>query len=506
MAALFSEESYIKRMKNMFRGLHAPRDTREYKIARLELQRLAAPTAALVVPLVAVLMLAMFAVGRAITTDRPITITTSRPEPPPPDLSPLPTPKSTDTTDPVPTTFVPVELDPPTDLPPATPHPGGDVPVIDSPFPVRTLPGADQRPGRPGPRGPDERIRNENRFDADPRNDSVILRALRWLKKNQQPDGSWRQHQAAMTGLAILTFLAHDERPGDSREFGETVRKGVDYLLKTQDERGFYPGNYEGLIATYALCETVGMTQNPNVRLAAEKAVAFIVAGQHPSGGFDYGMKPGDRDDTSVMGWAVQALKAAQIAGIRVEGLDRALKMAVRGFRRNASPNGGFGYTEPGQGGLSAVGTLAFQMLQAADAPEVVKTLSLMDAWKPSWEAPTAPGGNAQYYFYYATQTMFHAGGKRWKRWNDMMKAAYIAAQKVEPRAIADADGKLQDIGWWENGDQLTDRPVMDTCLAALQLMVYYRYLPSFQPQLTTPMTIAHGGDEQDLPVNSGAL
>jgi len=39
--------------------------------------------------------------------------------------------------------------------------------------------------------------------------------------------------------------------------------------------------------------------------------------------------------------------------------------------------------------------------------------------------------------------------------------------------------GKDQDVGWWENQDNHSDRPVMDTCLAALQLMVYYRYLPT---------------------------
>ena len=34
-------------------------------------------------------------------------------------------------------------------------------------------------------------------------------------------------------------------------------------------------------------------------------------------------------------------------------------------------------------------------------------------------------------------------------------------------------------MGHWENTDVHTTRPVMDTCLTALQLMVYYRYLPT---------------------------
>jgi hypothetical protein len=504
MMALFREESYFRRISNMFRGLRAPRDTRDYKAARIELQRLAAPTSALVVPALAMLLLAMLAVGR-VAKEGPI-ITWFPPEAPLPPLETIREPPPVAPT-PVDAGFNPVAgfedvvvavVDTP------RPHETSTVETFITANPVSSpvyLPNLNYTPRAPGARPGRERD-----FKADPRNDTVVLRALRWLKKNQQPDGSWREHKSAMTGLAVLTFLAHDERPGHSPEFGETVQKGIEYLLRSQDARGFFAGNYEGLIASYALCEAAGMTQNPNVKQAAEKAVAFIIAGQHASGGFDYGVKPGDRDDTSVMGWAAQALKAAKIADLRVEGLDRAVKLAVRGFRKNAAPNGGFGYTGPGRGGLSGVGTLALQMLGAPDADEVQKTLSVMDDWQVSWRNPVVPGSNAQYYFYYATQVMFHVGGKRWERWNEMMKATYLDAQKVQPQAIADATGRMQDIGWWENGDQATDRPVMDTCLASLQLMVYYRYLPTFQPPVVAPPADTARGDERDLPVHSGTL
>jgi hypothetical protein len=45
-----------------------------------------------------------------------------------------------------------------------------------------------------------------------------------------------------------------------------------------------------------------------------------------------------------------------------------------------------------------------------------------------------------------------------------------------------------QEIGWWENKDHHTDRPVMDTCLAALQLMVYYRNLPTTSKDALKPV------------------
>lgn len=59
------------------------------------------------------------------------------------------------------------------------------------------------------------------------------------------------------------------------------------------------------------------------------------------------------------------------------------------------------------------------------------------------------------------------------------MKPIYVRAQLVERGAATDQNGKTVDVGHWVNTDTSTDRPVMDTCLAALQLMVYYRYLPT---------------------------
>ena len=155
------------------------------------------------------------------------------------------------------------------------------------------------------------------------------------------------------------------------------------------------------------------------------------------------------------------------------------MKLAVCGFKRNAAPNGGFGYTGPGTGGLTSVGTLCLQLLGAANDPEVRKSLDLMDAWRPSFDAKGPIGASLQYYYYYATQCRFHAGGKRWDSWNRDMKTLYVAAQRIEKNAVKDPDGRDCDIGWWANADNHTDRPVMDTCLAALQLMVYYRYLPT---------------------------
>ncbi|MBQ2346066.1 MAG: hypothetical protein II391_01790, partial [Kiritimatiellae bacterium] len=46
IAKKYEERGFFRRLGDMFKGLGQPHDTREYKIARIELQRLAAPLVA----------------------------------------------------------------------------------------------------------------------------------------------------------------------------------------------------------------------------------------------------------------------------------------------------------------------------------------------------------------------------------------------------------------------------------------------------------------------------
>ena len=80
-----------------------------------------------------------------------------------------------------------------------------------------------------------------------------------------------------------------------------------------------------------------------------------------------------------------------------------------------------------------------------------------------------------------------------WKKWNADMKALYpkrittcTDPKTKKPLTIADAAGRPQQMGYWENMDTHNGKfRVMSTCLAALQLMVYYRYLPTTQLKAT---------------------
>jgi hypothetical protein len=261
--------------------------------------------------------------------------------------------------------------------------------------------------------------------------------------------------------------------------------------------RGADGNEYAFLMATYALCEAYGMTKNPNCKDVANVCLDRIVRGQSPTGGWDYKLNPqSTRDDMSFAGWALQALKAGKMAGLHPEGLDECIKKAVKCLKTRNFKNGGFNYVAGGNPtGLTATGCLAMQLLGYGNQSEVTSALDYMREWMPSFDAAEVcakknPGNSPQYYCYYATQCKYQAGMKQgakksdeiaWQNWNQAMKKYYTAAIIDDPETVPDWTGKGHKQGHFENKDAHTSRPTMDTCLAALQLMVYYRYLPTTQ-------------------------
>jgi hypothetical protein len=512
IAEMYKNENYLHRLKKLVYGLKQPRSSRAYKESMIEIQRLSAPISAILLPGLAIALLAILSSGD-ITKDRIIETQIMEAE----EMQDL---EEVEEFEEPPEEMEQMEIDIQVDSPdvnvetvedtPMSPQPQefDAVMTVKSPVILKNIYGSTRNTGTRGSM--------LGRFGGDKHTEESVMRALRWLKHKQNKDGSWNKHKVAMTGLSILTFLAHGEKPGDSEEFGETIQKALEYLIRVQQPKKRLPGNYDHPIATYALCEAYGMTLNPNVKAVAEESLIQIIKGQHPTGGWTYNLFKGIdektgayRDDTSYMGWCAQALKAGKLANLKVPGLDQAIKLAVKGFKKNGHPNGGFGYTSPARGGLTSVGTLCMQLLGAGNDSMVSKSQDLMDGWEIGEFAGEnkVPGGSPQYYFYYATQAKFHSGGKRWENWNKEMKPVYLKAQKVQKGAYT-YKGKSYEIGWWENVDRHSDRPVMDTCLAALQLMVYYRYLPTTSARAVEveEEIIATSTDDEDIKVDTGDL
>ena len=88
------------------------------------------------------------------------------------------------------------------------------------------------------------------------------------------------------------------------------------------------------------------------------------------------------------------------------------------------------------------------------------------------------------------------------------MKALYPAKIITLPETIPGPDGKPRKIGYWKMVAEETcasGGDTMSTCLCALQLMVYYRYLPTTQTKaakaITEPEDDGKKGKSKDVDV-----
>ena len=111
-----------------------------------------------------------------------------------------------------------------------------------------------------------------------------VVRTLEWLKKTQKDDGSWGEKPLKDTALAVLALMAHGET-ADSAAYGKTLIHGVRFLAEAKLD-GL--GRGEVQIVACALCGASAAIRNPNVRTAAEQALATIGDNRSVEAGRDW--------------------------------------------------------------------------------------------------------------------------------------------------------------------------------------------------------------------------
>ena len=123
LARRYEEKGFFRRLKDMSKGLGMPHDTREYKLARIELQRLAAPIIAIVVPILIVVVLIVVTAISGTRKER-IKVEIAAPEEQEPDLKEEEEPPPDDI-EPPPMEEVDIQVDTPNPAPPSdlTPMP-----------------------------------------------------------------------------------------------------------------------------------------------------------------------------------------------------------------------------------------------------------------------------------------------------------------------------------------------------------------------------------------------
>jgi hypothetical protein len=359
---------------------------------------------------------------------------------------------------------------------------------------------ADRTPGSGGQAG---------RGSPPPQTEEAVEMGLKFLARYQGDNGSWSLQAlpeetvlVSDTGATALCLISFQGAGYHHREHGykDVVRNGLNYLVQNQKENGdlFVPLDdnsnrsvwlYSHSLATIALCEAYGMTQDPELREPAQKAVDFIIAAQHDErGGWRY--SPGIGADTSVTGWMMMALKSAELAELKVpkdtyEKIGKWLTLAQQSptqphlYRYNPyAPD-----TKEQRHGKTASKTMTSVGLLMRlysgwkrDNPNFVRGADYLRENLPELGTAREPQRDT-YYWYYATQVMFHMGGDYWKEWNGKLHPLLVNSQvKQGPLAGSwDPRGPVPD-RWGVQAGRL-----YVTTMNLLSLEVYYRHLPLYE-------------------------
>ncbi|NLX94840.1 MAG: hypothetical protein GXY83_01555 [Rhodopirellula sp.] len=362
----------------------------------------------------------------------------------------------------------------------------------------------------PGTRGQTARTRGGSEST-----ERAVEMGLDFLARHQFPPGHWSLDRlpagdggrsnwgvgqmnadTAGTGLGLLAFLGAGYTHREEK-YRTVVRSGLDWLLSNQQDDGrlftektdqtLFGRMYGHGIATIALCEAYGMTKDPELRQPAQRAVEFILSAQHPTqGGWRY--EPRLESDTSVSGWQLMALRSAQMAGLAVPAenlhlvgrwLDQAQATGGARYRYNPyatdTPEQRHGRT-PNRT-MTAEGLLMRMYLGwERDNPSLIEGAEYLKGNLPEVGTQNQPLRDS-YYWYYATQVMFHMQGEFWSGWNDRLRPLLESSQvsKGDLAGSWNPDAPIAD-RWSQAAGRL-----YVTTLNLLMLEVYYRHLPLYQ-------------------------
>ena len=370
--------------------------------------------------------------------------------------------------------------------------------------------------------------------------ESAVDAALRWFKKHQSPNGMWEldkyvqnctedpkcepgtvEHttkeniDTALTGYAVLAYLGAGFDHKSLNKYKTTVKKGLDWILSVQKPDGLIgERNYEHPVAAMALAEAYAMTNDSELRLPAQKAVDVIIARQnqqiggdteYAGLGWDY-TKPTQRNDSSVTGWNIMALKSAYAGGLNIGNSMHGAKRWLEGAWKSANDGSDgrpdwkkldpyigisdFPYVWDGKDiqhtfkstqltrGLgrdcAPMGLVCAVFLGHKSGDVMLETLG---NHVMKYQTPTAIPTNS-YYLYYNSMGIFQLGGERWKTWNATVRDLLVNSQRKGNGCF--------DGSWDYTGKDFPGAGagrVLATAYYCLSLEVYYRYAQVNGPQ-----------------------
>ncbi|MEZ6189515.1 MAG: hypothetical protein R3F62_31515 [Planctomycetota bacterium] len=247
----------------------------------------------------------------------------------------------------------------------------------------------------------------EEREGATQASEDALLRAQRYVKQTQAPDGGFRPDapeavRVHTTARATLVFLAD----GNSHRFGpfkRTVNQALNWLRRQQRNDGRFSDDLGAhLLATQALVESYAITRDFRFKVGVEKALAYTT-----------GLRATLHDPAL----ALRLLELARVTAA-LDGPPGSSHLGPLLTLARAAA----GRVEPGSWRATACAILrGVGDDEARGSPDSAAAVQGLGSLTPAGEALP-----------WLTQAAFEVGGETWKAWNEAHVLPLVDSQQPD--------------------------------------------------------------------------
>lgn len=334
-------------------------------------------------------------------------------------------------------------------------------------------------------------------WEVTPQSEQSLERGLAWLARNQTAQGNWESEDLGLVSLGALAFLSAGHMPGRG-PYGENIDRALGYVINRVKPSGLLNvadaqrDMYNHGLAAFVLGQAYGMTDDPRVGRALDKALKLIAQTQCEDGGWDYRARRQRRGhDLSLVVMQAKALRSAVDSGFEVRG--DVIRLAIQSVREHykaennargndeQARNGPGQFTYDGNRGtlaMAACGVVCLQEFGQYDDWRIAKNLDVIQL---EISRLRAARGNGEipfdaYTLYYVGQALYQVGGEPWAKSYPVLRDALVQSQVRRPENPAE-DGSWRDTRW------VHGRPgnLYGTAVGCFLLSIPNRYLPILQ-------------------------
>ena len=336
-------------------------------------------------------------------------------------------------------------------------------------------------------------------WEITPETAAAIEQGLAWLAANQTAAGNWESNDLGLVGVGALAFLANGHMPGVGK-YGDNVERALSFIVANAKPSGLLNmadqrrDMYNHGLATFVLGQAYGMTNDPRIGRALDKALKLIARMQGPGGGWGYVAKPED-GDLSLCVMQAKALRSAVDSGLEIpaEVIDRAIARVRLHYhpkhgKRNAPEaelKQGPGQFTYGVGGgnptvaMAAAGVICLQEFGQYDDWRIPKSMEPVTQAIAAVKPQPQHNGTMPFDAYtlnYVGQSLYQVGGTGWREHYPKLRDSLVASQRRDPKNPA-IDGS------WNAGAHVDGKSgtLYGTAVAVFVLAIPNRYLPILQ-------------------------